>query len=114
MEADQMIIVNESVEHVIFGSGVITEVNDNKIWVKFQDAIGIKVFLYPDEFEKFLKALNPSVEDNVLEEWHRKQEQIELDLERKEKECEAAELEEKKAKLQRVKRKSSMKTTKKI
>lgn len=34
-------------------------------------------------------------------------------MERKEKECEAAELEERKAKLQRVKRKSSMKTTKK-
>lgn len=108
-----MILVNESVEHVIFGSGVITEVNDNKIWVKFQDGIGIKVFLYPDVFEKFLKALNPSVESNVLEEWHRKQEQIELDQERKEKEWVAAELEEKKAKLQLIKKKSAVKAAKK-
>lgn len=40
-----MIILKESVEHVIFGSGVITKVNDNKIWVKFKDDIGKTIYI---------------------------------------------------------------------
>lgn len=108
-----MIIVNERVEHIKFGPGVVTEVKENRIWVQFQDMIGTKVFLYPEAFEKFLKAVNKTVENNVLEEWHRKQEQIELELERKEKDREAAKLEKKKAKLELVKKKSPAKSTKK-
>lgn len=108
-----MIIVNERVEHIKFGFGVITEVKDHRIWVQFQDMIGTKAFLYPEAFEKFMKAVNPEVENNILEEWHNKQEQIELELERKEIERENAELEEKKSKLQLTKKKSSSKSTKK-
>lgn len=108
-----MIIVNERVEHIKFGFGVITEVKDHRIWVQFKDMIGTKVFLYPEAFEKFLKAVNPTVENNVLEEWYRKQEQIELEMERKEKEREAAELEAKNVKLELAKKKSAAKSTKK-
>jgi hypothetical protein len=99
-EIDQMNIVNEKVEHVKFGFGVITEEKNNKIWVQFQDEIKTKAFLYPDIFEVFLKAVNPTVEKDVLEELRRKQEQIELELEQKEKEREAARLEEIQAKLE--------------
>jgi hypothetical protein len=55
-----------------------------------QSVIGTKIFLYPDAFEKFLKALNPAVENNVMEECRIKQEQIEQELERVEKERQAA------------------------
>ena len=103
-----MTIINESVEHIVFGFGVITEVEDNKIWVQFQDEIGTKVFLYPEAFEKFLKAVNVAVESNILKECHRKQEQIEE--ERKEKERAAIELEEKKPKLEPVKKKAASKS----
>lgn len=106
-----MNIVNEGVDHIKFGFGVIKEVKDHKIWVQFQDEIRTKVFLYPEAFEKFLKAVNPAVENNVVEEWHRKQVQIEQ--EHKEKEREAAELKEKKAKLEYIRKKLLVKSTKK-
>lgn len=102
-----MNIVNEKVEHIIFGTGVITEVKDNRIYVKFQDEIGVKVFLYPEVFERIMKALNLAVQGDVLEELNRKKEQIAID--RIEKEREAAELEERKAELQLVKKKSTSK-----
>ena len=108
-----MIIVNEKVEHISFGEGVITEVVDNKVLVEFGDNIGIKMFIYPDAFEKFLKAINPTVEDNIMEEYRKKQEQIEQELECIEKEREAAELEEKKAKLELSKKKPSTRSRKK-
>ncbi|MHC1719942.1 MAG: hypothetical protein AB9844_04455 [Clostridiaceae bacterium] len=69
-----MILVNEKVEHISYGFGVVTEVADNKISVKFQENIGGKIFQYPDAFEKFIKALNPAVESSVLEDLHAKQE----------------------------------------
>jgi hypothetical protein len=105
-----MNILNESVNHIMFGSGVITEVKDHKIWVQFQDEIGTKLFLFPEVFEKFMKVLNPTVESDVLEQLHIKQEKLEL--ERLEKEREASELKEKIEKVVAVKKKST-RTTKK-
>lgn len=106
-----MNLVNERVEHIMFGFGVITELKDHKIWVQFQDEIGTKVFLYPDAFEKYLKAENSTVENNVLEEWRRKQEQLELEC--KEKERIAAEIEDERVKLLPEKKKSRAKSMKK-
>lgn len=106
-----MVILNEAVEHFMFGSGIITEVEDNRIWVKFEDNIGTKIFLYPDAFEKFIKAVNPTVENCALKELRVKQEQIEL--ERKEKEHEAAELERELVKMATAKKKPAARSTKK-
>ncbi len=106
-----MTILNEIVEHIMFGLGVITEVKGSRILVKFQDEIGIKMFLYPEAFERFLKAVNPKIENYALEELRIKQEQIEL--ERKEKEREAVELEEQMAKISIVKKKTVARSTKK-
>ena len=108
-----MKIVNESVEHIMFGPGVITEVKDNMLWVQFQNGSETKAFQYPEAFEKFLKAIDTEVEENILEELHRKQEQMELEWELGEEEREAAEMEEKKARLQLTKKKSAVRTTKK-
>jgi hypothetical protein len=108
-----MNLINKKVEHITFGSGVITEVNDNKIWVQFEDNIGTKIFLYPDAFDRFLKAVNTKVEDNIMMDLHKKQEQMELEQERIREEREAAELEEKKAKLELAKKKTTRQRKKK-
>lgn len=108
-----MNIVNERVEHIEFGTGVVTEQKDLKIWVEFQNSIGTKMFLYPEAFGKFLKAVNPEVENVVLEELHRKQEQIELEIAKKEKERQAARLEEQRVELELKKKKSTTKSAKK-
>lgn len=108
-----MNLLNEKVEHNTFGFGVITEVNDNKICVQFGDNIGTKIFIYPDVFEKFLKAENKVLEENMLKECRVKQQQIEQELERIKKEREAAKLEEKKAKLELAKKKSAARSRKK-
>jgi len=106
-----MNLLNQSVEHITFGSGIITEVDANRISVQFQDDIGTKLFKYPEAFQKFLKAANPKVKDDIQEDLHKKLEQMEL--ERKEKERKAAELEEKLKQLEPKKKKSASKKTKK-
>jgi primase-polymerase (primpol)-like protein len=103
-----MNILNETVKHTIFGSGVITEVSDHKISVQFEESVGTKMFLYPEVFDKFLIAENPEVEKDVLEVLRRKQELI--DLERKEKEREDAELKER---IAAVAKKTTSRTRKK-
>jgi hypothetical protein len=104
-----MNIANERVEHIRFGVGIITESEGDRIVVKFQDDVGEKAFQYPEAFEKFLKAENPTVQNDALEELHRKQEQLEIEMEQKRKEFEDAELEKKReleeAKLEKKKAK---------
>lgn len=78
-----MNIINEKVGHINFGNGVIAELRNNTIWVKFQDAIGIKGFIYPDAFENFLKSDNKALEKVVLEELRVKKEQIEIEYSEK-------------------------------
>ncbi len=107
-----MNLVNEKVEHISFGEGVIIKVDDNKICVQFEENIGTKIFIYPDAFEKFLKAVDKAAQENVMEECRRKQEQIEQELELIEKEREAAKLEEK-AKLELSKKKPATRSRKK-
>lgn len=111
-EDQQMTLVNEKVKHISFGDGVITEEKDCKIWVQFQEEIGSKIFIYPDAFEKFLRAEDPEVEDSVLEELHSKQEKIELE-QRARKEHEASELAERKARLISSKKRTSSRGAKK-
>lgn len=108
-----MNILNENVRHIMFGFGVITKVDDHRICVQFKDNIETKMFLYPEVFEKFMKAVEPTVQNYILEELHRKQEQLKLEIKRKEKESEAAKLEEENATLALLKKKSTSRITKK-
>jgi hypothetical protein len=105
-----MILVNEKVDHVNFGLGVIKKVKEHKIWIQFEDELRTRIFLYPEGFEKFLKAVNPKSENEILEELHIRQEQLEM--ERKEQERKAAELNDIKARLKYIKKKSEVKTKK--
>lgn len=102
-----MLLVNEKVEHISYGFGTVTEHAGNKIFVQFTEGIGNKIFLYPDAFDKFLRAVNPIVESNVLEELHTKQEQEKIEHERLKREREAAELEEKMSKVTSTRKKAT-------
>ncbi len=78
-----MNIENEQVNHIKFGSGVITEVEGDKILVQFQDDLGVKAFAYPEAFKMFLEAANEKVQNSILEKLHIKQEQSKAELEEK-------------------------------
>ncbi|KOR24712.1 hypothetical protein [Clostridium sp. L74] len=106
-----MIILNEIVKHDIFGLGIITEIQDHRITVKFEDEIETKIFLYPEAFEKYLIAANPEIESHALDELRIKKEQMQLESE--EKEREADELREKIEKISNVKKKRVTKSRKK-
>ncbi|ADL52914.1 hypothetical protein [Clostridium cellulovorans] len=105
-----MDLINERVEHINFGAGVINEIDGSKVWVDFKQEVGIKAFIYPDAFGKFLKAVNTTIQNNIMEELNIKQ--AEIERKRKEKELEAAELEKKKESTT-VKKKSTTRVTKK-
>lgn len=100
-----MTLINEKVEHISFGLGIITEEESTKILVQFTDDIGNKAFRYPEAFEKFLKAVKPEVQNTILEELHAKQKQQESD--RLELAQEALDLDEKISKLTTPKKKVS-------
>jgi hypothetical protein len=106
-----MNILNENVEHSVFSEGIITEVDGNKIWIQFPDEVGTKTFLYPEGFEKYLKATNEAVMENVLEELRVKKEIIEFQREVKERK--EAEIKERMVKAEPVKKKAVRKTVKK-
>lgn len=53
-----MEFVNQSVVHVKFGGGKIKGREGNAITIYF-DAYGARTFLYPQSFEKHLKASDP-------------------------------------------------------
>jgi len=93
-----MNIKNEQVNHIKFGSGVITEVEGDKILVQFQDDLGVKAFAYPEAFKMFLEAANEEVQNSILEKLYIKQEQskVELEEKRNEEKQEKAAKEEKK------------------
>lgn len=107
-----MILVNEKVEHISYGFGVVTEEEENRISVEFEEGTGSKDFIYPDAFEKFLKAVNPEVENSVIEELHVKHQ--ELEFERLERKREAEELEEKRLRQATTKKRAIRKVKQKV
>lgn len=59
-------LLNMKVKHKAFGEGIITEVSDNYLIIKF--AAKESKFVYPDAFEKFIVAEDASVQAEILEE----------------------------------------------
>ena len=55
-----MDLLNEKITHKLFGTGIVTEANTDKIKIQFEGFS--KNFVYPDAFEKFLIA-----EDNTIQ-----------------------------------------------
>lgn len=54
------------VKHSVFGVGTITEKDSNYITVEF--ATKTTKFVYPNAFEKFIKAENPAVQQAIIDE----------------------------------------------
>ncbi len=57
-------LLNLKVKHKVYGTGIITDVAENYITVQF-DSKSAK-FLYPDSFEKFLTAVDPSIQADIM------------------------------------------------
>jgi hypothetical protein len=57
---------NLKVKHSVFGVGVITEISDNYLIIKF--ATRESKFVYPDAFEKFITADDEAVQAEIIEE----------------------------------------------
>lgn len=72
-----MDLIKEKVNHISFGQGIILEVKEDKVYVSFQDQENTKAFKYPEAFEKYLKAQNPVIEENILEELRSKRARLE-------------------------------------
>ena len=105
-----MKLISEKVEHKKYGIGVITESNDDKIMVPFQKETENKMFQYPESFGNFLKAVNPAVQEDVMEDYEKKQKENELEREHIRKKREALELAEKMA-ISDAKKKTTRKRT---
>ena len=60
-----MELIGLKVKHAVFGAGVITEMEGNYITVEF--AAKTSRFVYPDAFEKFIRAEDENVQKTILE-----------------------------------------------
>ena len=58
-----MELIGLKVKHTVFGAGVITEMEGSYITVEF--AAKTTKFVYPDAFEKFIKAEDPAVQQSI-------------------------------------------------
>lgn len=61
-----MELIGLKVKHAVFGVGTITEKDSNYITVEF--AAKTTKFVYPDAFEKFIKAEDPAVQQAIADE----------------------------------------------
>ena len=60
-----MELIGLKVKHTVFGAGVITEMEGNYITVEF--AAKTTKFVYPDAFEKYIKAEDPAVQQTIVD-----------------------------------------------
>ena len=60
-----MELIGLKVKHTVFGAGVITEMEGNYITVEF--AAKTTKFVYPDAFEKYIKAEDTAVQQTIVD-----------------------------------------------
>ncbi len=83
-----MDLINELVEHPVFGTGTVISQNNNRITIQFCEKVEEKRFIYPDAFKNCLNMCDPAIAQKVLaeltakikqiEEQHRKAEEAEI------------------------------------
>lgn len=83
-----MNVVNEQIRHILFGDGKVIYHEADILSIQFSEQYGVKKFLYPDAFEKYLKLQNSKIERWVLMELHDKQARIEEEELKKQQEYE--------------------------
>jgi hypothetical protein len=59
----QMDLIKKTVMHKSFGQGTIIECSDSYVAVQFES--GIKEFVYPDAFDRYLKLVDKKAADSV-------------------------------------------------
>lgn len=69
-------LIGELVAHPVYGTGKVISQDDRRITIQFSEETGIKRFIYPDAFEKYLNMYNPEAAQNVLADLLAKTEQI--------------------------------------
>lgn len=85
-----MSMINEKVSHNVFGNGKIIHQESENMSIQFSEPYGVKHFVYPDAFEKYLKLHSAKTEKSVLKDLHDKQEKLEAQRVLKQQEYEAA------------------------
>jgi hypothetical protein len=85
-----MNLVKEKIRHTLFGDGKVISQEADILSIQFSEQYGIKKFVYPDAFEKYLKLNNHEIEISVLKNLHDKKAQIEAEELRKKQENEDA------------------------
>lgn len=78
-----MKIINKEIKHVQFGKGRVISQEAQRISIEFSEPYGIRQFIYPDAFEKYLKFNDAKLEMAVMEELHCKQTQIQDEKDRR-------------------------------
>ncbi|MGM0395920.1 MAG: hypothetical protein ACQEP4_02570 [Bacillota bacterium] len=81
-----MKLVNEKVEHIKFGKGIIVEADKNNISVLFEDDEEKRLFQYPEAFGKFLEIKNPKLKKAIMKDYEASIEQQKMEVKRIEKE----------------------------
>lgn len=76
-------MINEVVFHNKFGEGKITEVNEKHIKVAFGESNGVKIFLYPDSFDRFLSFQNETLQEEVTKAVNEQKAKIQEEEDRK-------------------------------
>jgi hypothetical protein len=85
-----MNLVKEKIRHTLFGDGKVISQEAEILSIQFSEQYGIKKFVYPDAFEKYLKLYNHEIEISVLKNLHDKTARIEAEELRKKQENEDA------------------------
>lgn len=91
-------LVNENVEHIKYGKGIVVSESIYSVDIVFNSNQSRRSFLYPESFEKFLRLDNENLQNECLELAICKKDELEKELLEKQKEQERLN-EEQKAKM---------------
>ena len=117
-------LINERVEHRVFGSGSVISVEQDQITVQFAEKIGQKKFSYPSAFEQYLKLCDENAQEfvsgemkvlteRVLEERSKREQEFLAELAREAEEKKAARKTTAKTKASEKAKEKTSETTKK-
>jgi len=102
-------LINENVEHITFGKGLIIEEEIGKITVEFHNQVGNKRFQFPDAFEQYLRFEESSLQAESLTMIESKKQKLEDEKEKRR--LELARLNEEERVLEELDRKKKYKRT---
>lgn len=78
-----MKIISQKVNHLQFGEGVVTEQTEDHVRVQFAEQFGMKKFLYPAAFERYLTLSSEKLRGQMAAEVCAYREQILVDRQKK-------------------------------